>query len=107
MVDHARLALGPRRLAVHAGAGGTAGRADQGEVVGENVIPAKAGIQYAAALLLYHRRLGFLDRPIIPDQVGDRRRAMTVENFQTAKSILAARLRPSCAGTVRPQRKEG
>ena len=26
MVDHARLALGPRRLAVHAGTGGTAGR---------------------------------------------------------------------------------
>ena len=32
MVDHARLALGPRRLAVHAGTGGTARRADQGEL---------------------------------------------------------------------------
>ena len=33
MVDDARLALGPRRLAVHAGTGGTAGCAADGEVV--------------------------------------------------------------------------
>ena len=32
MVDHPRLALGPRRLAVHAGTGGTAGREAGGEV---------------------------------------------------------------------------
>ena len=32
MVDHARLALGPRRLAVHAGIGGTAGREAEREV---------------------------------------------------------------------------
>src|SRR5438445_8791408 len=32
MVDHPRLALGPRRLAVHAGTGGTAGREANGEV---------------------------------------------------------------------------
>src|SRR5207302_8793441 len=32
MVDHARLAFGPRGLAVHAGTGGTAGRAAFGEV---------------------------------------------------------------------------
>ena len=33
MVDHARLALGPRRLAVHAGTGGTAGRAAQAGLI--------------------------------------------------------------------------
>src|SRR6187402_3944462 len=32
MVDHPWLALGPRRLAVHAGTGGTAGREACGEV---------------------------------------------------------------------------
>src|SRR6476620_963976 len=34
MVDHPRLAVGPRRLAVHAGTGGTTGRAAFGEVGG-------------------------------------------------------------------------
>src|ERR1700754_4406680 len=39
MVDHPRLPLRPRRLAVHAGTGGAAGGADQG-ILG--VVPAKA-----------------------------------------------------------------
>ena len=40
------------------------------------------GIQYAAAYRFIAGVSGILDRPVIPDQVGDRRRAMTVVNEQ-------------------------
>ena len=43
MVDHARLAFRPRRLAVHAGIGGTARRADDGEAILKTKSPAYSG----------------------------------------------------------------
>ena len=59
MVDHARLALGPRRLAVHAGAGRAARREAEREIGDVSPqhrchSPRKRGIQYAAAHRLKH-----------------------------------------------------
>src|SRR5215207_10255425 len=78
MVDHPWLALGPRRLAVHAGTGGTAGREACGEVTvrasAADRHPRAGGIQYAAASRLNCNCAGILDRPLrraIAHKAGD------------------------------------
>ncbi|QOZ26121.1 hypothetical protein XH93_22865 [Bradyrhizobium sp. CCBAU 51753] len=70
MVDHPRLALRPRRLAVHPGIGGTAGRAAEREVAADfsthaAVVPRlDRGTQYAAASRSITTVSGILDRPV-------------------------------------------
>jgi hypothetical protein len=50
------------------------------------------GIQYAAASPRSTTISGILDRPIIPDQVGDRRRAKTTESVTVVQQSTAFEL---------------
>jgi len=53
------------------------------------VIPAKAGIQYAAAVVIEPNLLGILDRPVKPGDDSGKRRTMRREIADGYRSYLA------------------